>query len=270
MTRTIADGVLFDIDDTLVDTRGAFRQALQTVGELYLPHLFRQTQGGEAGGSPTDALLRHWRADPNGHYHAYTRGEVDHRTQRKARANAMHVLFGGPALDDDAYNQWDTHFEAAFVASWTAHEDAVPMVNLLIDLGLKVGAVTNAPVAYQQGKLAAVGLENLPVLVGTDTLGFGKPAPEVFLEGCTRLGTTPRRTIYVGDEPEVDALAAAHAGLWGVWLDRPGARRVPVDEQRLVHDRVRTMTKLTELMRLVPVGMRSLSDNRWFQMLEVR
>ena len=78
-----------------------------------------------------------------------------------------------------------------------------------------------------------------------DTLGFGKPDPRVFLEACRRLGTDPARTAYVGDEPDVDAAAARDAGLVGVWLDRPGARRRPVDEATL--DGVTVIRSLTEL-----------------------
>ena len=65
------------------------------------------------------------------------------------------------------------------------------------------------------------------MLVGVDTLGFGKPDPRVFLEGARLLGTDPTRTAYVGDEPTVDALAAHQARLTGVWLDRAGHRRGP-------------------------------------------
>ena len=46
-------------------------------------------------------------------------------------------------------------------------------------------------------KLAAVGLGDVPMLVGTDTLGFGKPHPEVFLEGARRLGLSPRSVAYI-------------------------------------------------------------------------
>jgi putative hydrolase of the HAD superfamily len=89
-----------------------------------------------------------------------------------------------------------------------------------------VGVVTNAATELQERKLRSAGLaEWLPVLVGVDTFGFGKPDPRVFLAGTSKLGTDPARTAYVGDEPTVDALGAHEAGLVGVWLDRPGARR---------------------------------------------
>ena len=60
--------VLLDIDDTLVDTRMAFRHALAVVGERHLP-----------GPVDADALVATWRADVNGWYRAFARGELGYR-----------------------------------------------------------------------------------------------------------------------------------------------------------------------------------------------
>ncbi|MCR6494002.1 HAD family hydrolase [Cellulomonas sp. P24] len=201
------DGVLFDIDDTLVDTRSAFRGALAAVAEVYLPDL------PESG---ADRLLTVWRADVNGHYRAYTRGDLGYQEQRQARANELHREFGGPVLDDAAYAGWSVVFERGFEDAWAAHEDALAAVMALLAAGLRVGALSNASVAYQRLKLERVGLhDHVPMLVGVDTLGFGKPDERVFLEACRRLGTDPGRTAYVGDELDIDARAALAAGLRG-------------------------------------------------------
>ncbi|WP_402468918.1 HAD family hydrolase [Isoptericola aurantiacus] len=211
------DGVLLDVDDTLVDTRGAFAAALAAVADAHLP-----------GDVDHAAVLDHWRADPAGHYGSYTRGETDHRTQRRLRADLLHRTFGGAPVGEDAFDAWDELFWGTFERSWRAFDDAAAFLARLRTAGLALGVVTNAAVALQERKLAAVGLD-LPVLVGVDTLGYGKPHPDVFLEGARLLGTLPERTAYVGDEPRVDATAAHDAGLVGVWVDRPGARRL--DEQ---------------------------------------
>ena len=113
---------------------------------------------------------------------------------------------------------------------------------------MPVGALSNASVAYQTLKLERVGLAgSVPLLVGVDTLGFGKPAPEVYLEACRRLGTDPARTAYVGDELDVDAVAARAAGLIGVWLDRPGPRRVPVSDEEIAASGVVVLHGLADL-----------------------
>ena len=230
------DGVLFDIDDTLVATRDAFRGALAGVLARYAP------------GADVDAALAAWRADVNGHYRAYTRGERTFRDQRMTRANELHAAFGGPELDDAGYDAWDALFEEGFAAGWTAHEDADAVLARLLEAGIVVGALTNARAAYQTTKLARAGLgDRLEVLVGVDTLGVGKPDARVFLEACRRLGTAPARTAYVGDELDVDAVAAREAGLVGVWLDRPGPRRVPVTEAEVAAAGVDVIGSLDEL-----------------------
>lgn len=234
------DGVLFDIDDTLVDTRGAFAAALAVVGERYLPDVPRRRH---------PELLSHWRADPDGHYARYTRGEAGYREQRLARANAMHAAFGGSVLDEHSFTTWDEVFEEAFRAAWEPHEDAAGAVDELLALGLRVGALSNASVEYQSLKLEHVGLaEHVPMLVGVDSLGFGKPDPRVFVEACRLLGTAPERTAYVRDEIDVDAVAAGTAGLVGVWLDRPGPRRVPVSEEQVAAAGVVVIHGLAELV----------------------
>ena len=240
------DGVLFDVDDTLVDTRGAFAHALAAVADAYLP----------AGAAErVDEMLSTWRADTGGHYRAYTRGEMGFVEQRRHRANQLHEMFGGPVLDEADFAAWDEVFEGGFIAGWRAHADASPLVDLLLAAGLPVGALSNAGVAYQENKLARTGFGGrVPMLVGVDTLGVGKPDPAVFLEGARRLGTDPARTVYLGDELDIDAAAAAAAGLVGIWLDRPGARRVHVPEDEVAAAGVPVITTLAELPALLGLG----------------
>ncbi len=209
-------GVLLDVDDTLVDTKGAFAKALTAVAVEYLPHV------------PADEyprLLAHWRSDPGGHYERYTRGETDVRTQRLLRADLLHRTFGGEPVTEHTFADWDALFWGTFEQSWRPFDDARPGLDALLAAGVAVGVVTNAATELQERKLRVAGLTDLPVLVGVDTLGYGKPHPDVFTEGARLLGTDAARTAYVGDEPEVDARGAHDAGLVGVWLDRPGARR---------------------------------------------
>ncbi|MBE9939116.1 HAD family hydrolase, partial [Cellulosimicrobium cellulans] len=173
------EGVLFDVDDTLVDTRAAFAQAIAAASRVWLPHLPEERY---------DEVLALWRADPNGHYRAYTRGEVDFDAQRMARANELQAAFGGELLDDAAYVDWKDLFWGTFEASWAAFADSRGVVDALAGAGVRVGSLTNARVELQTRKLAAAGLADVPLLVGVDTLGFGKPDPRVFAEACRRLG----------------------------------------------------------------------------------
>jgi FMN phosphatase YigB (HAD superfamily) len=47
-----------------------------------------------------------------------------------------------------------------------------------------------------------------------------KPDPATFTLACRRLGVEPGDALSVGDWRDGDAVAAARAGLTGIWLDR--------------------------------------------------
>lgn len=214
-------GVLVDIDDTLLDNKAAIRHAVSRIAAAYLP-----------SDTDIDAAAAFFRADRGGFYRAFSRGEIDSRTQRRLRAEDLHAHFGGPTFEDDeALTAWIQAFDDAYKEGWTLHADAVPFLATLDGLGLPYGVLSNARRAQQVAKLAAVGLSRVPLLVCVDDLGFGKPDPRVFEEACRLLGTAPAETLYVGDEFDFDAVAAVQVGLVGVWCDRPGAWAHRTDEE---------------------------------------
>jgi putative hydrolase of the HAD superfamily len=227
--------VLLDIDDTLVDTRGAFRAAITSVVATWLPHL-------DADGR--EAAVQRWALDPGGHFRAYTRGEVDFETQRRRRAADLHQAFGGPPLDDEGARRWDAGYEDAFRRAWRPCPDAVPFLAVVRAAGLPMAAVTNMLTSYQVAKLDVVGLATyLRAVVGLDVVGVGKPDPRPFLHACAVLGVEAEEAAYVGDEVDVDARAARDAGLLGVWLDRHGTGDEPGDVPV-----VRTLAELPALL----------------------
>lgn len=127
-------------------------------------------------------------------------------------------------MGDDEFAAWDAIFETAFRRGWQAHDDAHGLLDTLDRCGIEYGAVSNASHRYQERKLAQSGLARLRMLVGIDRFGVGKPDPRVFREGARLLGLDPASVAYVGDEMDIDAGAAADAGLaLGIWLDRPGS-----------------------------------------------
>jgi len=232
-------GLLLDIDDTLVDTRGAFRHALGVVAETFLP-----------AGYDVETMTAHWRTDASGWYRAHARGEISHREQRMRRANELHVAFGGPLLDEAAYDAWNAVFEAEFKEGWRAHPDADELLDTLDRCGIEYGAVSNADSSYQELKLARVGLSRMRMLVGVDRFGVGKPDPRLFHEGARLLGLDPATVAYVGDEKDIDAAAAVAAGLaLGIWIDRPGGHPQPGDLADGVV-RVESLTDIPEVLHL--------------------
>jgi putative hydrolase of the HAD superfamily len=83
--------------------------------------------------------------------------------------------------------------------------------------GLKLGLITDGPLAAQLLKVDALGMEErLDAIILTDQWGrdFWKPHPRAFREMASRLEVDPASCVYVGDNPEKDFDGPAAAG-WG-------------------------------------------------------
>lgn len=232
------DAVIFDLDDTLLTTRDSFMHAMAVVQRTY----------GLVGDG--EAIGRMWRDDPSGYFHRYTQGELTLREQRLLRVNEIHAAFGGPPIDEVAYVEWEEIFEAAALDGCGLHDDVPDALEFVAAQGWKTGVISNAVRSLQLAKMARVGLR-LPFLVGMEEFGAGKPDPRVFQDGCRQLGVLPERTVYVGDEFDIDALGAQSAGLQAIWLDRPGHRRAVISDEDIAAAGFPVITTLADLPRVL-------------------
>ncbi|MDR3476322.1 MAG: HAD family hydrolase [Devosia sp.] len=84
--------------------------------------------------------------------------------------------------------------------------------------GRLTGIITNGNDRVQKGKLAATGLHDLfDVVVVSEAVGLRKPDPAIFALATSDLGVRLDDALFVGDNPEVDILGAAHAGMQTAW-----------------------------------------------------
>ncbi|MFJ3956954.1 HAD family hydrolase [Arthrobacter sp. NPDC090010] len=263
MTTT---GVLFDIDDTLVDLASAMTTALGgSLVETLSPRDARRLGLGAGVPAGDDAEeYRLWRTfsehfvqDLSGSYDDYLAGRlsfVEMRVVRLHRASALLDL----AVEDDLAQRWVRRFAELAETGVTSFPDVPPMLDLLDESGIPYGAVSNNVEAFQRAKLGYAGLERIDVVVGTDTLGVTKPDPAIFHEGARLIGVEPADCWYVGDNPVVDHDGSVAAGLRGVYLNRgvsgsgsSGNSPVP-GGMRLTGERtmIRSLTELPALLGL--------------------
>ncbi len=74
----------------------------------------------------------------------------------------------------------------------------------------------------QQAKLAATGLRGLlDVVVVSEAVGLRKPDPAIFTLATSDLGVASGMAMYVGDNPAVDIVGAASAGMETAWFKNP-------------------------------------------------
>ena len=111
--------------------------------------------------------------------------------------------------------------EAEYTARLEAHLDQIrvePEAASTVDRlreALPVAVVTNTPGEMAGGMLRHAGIEP-DVLVGGTDVPRAKPAPDMLLEACRRLGVAPQRALMVGDSrfdrEAADAAGASFAG----------------------------------------------------------
>lgn len=117
-----------------------------------------------------------------------------------------------PARYDEAWARYQHHYLEANGRHSTLFEGVLEGLHALRAAGLKLACLTNKPTAFTLPLLAAKGLDGFFAAVfGGDAFARKKPDPLPLLETCRALGSTPARTLMVGDSSN-DAAAARAAG----------------------------------------------------------
>jgi HAD superfamily hydrolase (TIGR01509 family) len=90
---------------------------------------------------------------------------------------------------------------------------AVQLVDGLLAAGIPVAVASNSPREFLDRVLQTSGMaERFAVTVAGDEVPHPKPAPDIYLEACRRLGADPTRSVGLEDSP-TGAQAAKAAGL---------------------------------------------------------
>ncbi len=224
--------VFFDVDDTLIDHRGAAEKGARA---LYRHHADRL-----AVALAEEEFLARWHESAERHFAAFAAGECSYQEQRRRRIRDLFGTWLGDAEADALF----AVFLAEYQRNWALFPDVLPCLDAL--QGEVLGVISNNATAATLGKLRATGIAGrFAVIMTVDVAGVGKPDPAIFQAACAQAGAPPAQCLYVGDKLNTDALAAQRAGLIGVWLNRRGAS-LQDDPQVL---EIRSLLELPELLR---------------------
>ena len=228
-------GVLFDVDETLYDRRGAQHRILRDL-VAQLPELF--------GGLTQNEVEAAWaESDRQTADHAMTTTSIE--ASRDARSALLLKLLGRPEARARAVS-------AAYVEAY--RRTAAPIAGAAETVRrcarhLPVGIVSNAFPDVQYHKIDSLGVRELfRCILLSEEVGVRKPAPAIFAEGCRLLGTAPGETLYVGDSYGNDVVGARDAGLVSCWFNPGGAPLEPGNARPDVE--IRGLNELGEVLGL--------------------
>ena len=113
--------------------------------------------------------------------------------------------------------------DSFFVHPPTPHEAALPVLEQVKAMGLRVGLISNTGmtpgVAFRQFLDQHGMLKYFDALTFSDEVKLAKPSPEIFLMTLRGLGTTPNQSVHVGDHVQNDVVGAKRAGLKAIWIE---------------------------------------------------
>jgi putative hydrolase of the HAD superfamily len=192
----VIKGVLFDLDETLILRSGAIR--------AFISDQYRKFAARLGGLSEADYTSRFLDVEKNG-------------------------VIGKEVVYPELVKQLGITgvSSAELLADYRAHypefaspsPGAVEAVRALHEKGVKTGIVSNGNVQVQDAKIDVIGLRDaLDTVVISEAVGLRKPDPAIFALAVGNLGLKPHEVLFVGDNPEVDIVGAAAAGLQTAWF----------------------------------------------------
>ena len=199
MKHSQYDAAIVDLDGTMVDTMGDFVVALNRMLAELLPPDF-------ACGTLDAATVSRMVGKGSEHLIKSVLNHVQ-----------VHTVPAHSAIDlianyEFAYARYQAHYAAINGQYSSVYPGVTEGLRGLQQAGLTLVCLTNKPLAFARSLLKIKGLDGFfSEVFGGDSFERKKPDPLPLLKACEFLGTTPARTLMIGDSSN-DANAARAAG----------------------------------------------------------
>lgn len=214
--------VLFDFDNTLVDSAAVLPLARRRVAEEIVAYYGNSLDVEEV------AQVVAW---------------VEHVAERQGLLDrdliwehVIHNLKVDSVPPSETLRRWSNIYWTEYVKGPLFPDT----VSVLENLGRRyvLGMVTNTDgmPGMKMQRLEKSGLLKFfkAVVIAGEDVPETKPSPRPFLHAAKLLNVKPEECIMVGDDPINDVLGAKSAGMYSVLLDRQGGKPYPVKPDHIV------------------------------------
>lgn len=202
------EAVIFDLDDTLCDYRGARESAFASIS-LRL----RQCDIDDA------AFLKRYRSLELDLFRSFAAGRISKAQYRSRRFENVLAEFSSAPPELGA--ELNEIYMSIANEGVQLFADVMETLRELRRLGIVSAILTNGPSDGQRAKIARCRLgEMVDHIFISEDLGLAKPEPACFLAVAGAIRRRPCEIVMVGDSLDDDVRGAQAAGMKGVLLDR--------------------------------------------------
>ena len=234
------EAVLFDLDNTLVDTLETWGAAFAEVLEAECAS-HPELRGLGPAEHVHDQVFRPLMLER----HAEIGGEWD---DELVGYGFRRLLTDHASRDDALAAHLSEAYLHALSRPFRLFSDATATLEAL-GARYRLGLVTNGAARNQRSRIAPLGLDAyFEAIAVSGELGIRKPDPAIFDHVLARIGVPASAAVHVGDDLEADVGGARAAGMAAVWVNRDGRR---YDSEPMPDA---TIASLGELPSLLGVG----------------
>ncbi len=188
-------GILFDLDETLIDRSASIRSY---AGDFWTLHADRIEIDQAA------FIDRFVALDGNGY------------VPRPAFFGQLAQEFAAVGLDAAAM---ESHYLETVWRAPVLMDGALDGLAGLAAAGVPLGIVSNGRSAVQRRKIANTALgSRVDAVFISEEVGVKKPDPAIFLAACEGLGIDPDASWFVGDHPLLDVQGSKARGFRAIWV----------------------------------------------------
>lgn len=225
MDKTVVRGLVFDLDNTLLDREATFIR----VARSFYEELLR----GTASVTRDDAVAMMVCWDSDGY------------SDRQTMLSRWLGEWPETGLDMGSLTRW---YRSTMARHVKPDVEVNRFLACLNERQVPWGIVTNGS-SSQHDKCRAAGLDSLaPFIIVSEEAGYRKPDPRIFRDALKATGlTSPEQIMFVGDNPLADIDGSRRFGMKAAWIRR--GRQYPVDLQPPDH----IIDVVTEVQNIVTV-----------------
>lgn len=230
--------IVFDLDDTLLDHKGAMRRAII---DFYRSHNILHKMSEED-------FIDNWFKESYWCFRQYLEGKYSFREQRIQRVTRIFKTVGEKLDEDSACNYFGLYLD-----HYRKHWRIFPDVNYCIKRlqgRYTLGVLSNGQGEQQKNKLRKIGLlDKFKYMFFAGDLGMSKPSPEIFHHLLEEVELSPEEVIYVGDNLKNDVLSSCKIGINGILVDREERYRGHYSQDDIEYEFVNSLEELPSLIK---------------------